>query len=408
MEYWQLENNQLKLESKARGLGCVYVGVSFLGLFIVLGASLYTASIWEKSTVTDFFIPGFIFLFGMVFFLTGFSFRSMQFQSTVILDKDMEYVTFYKKPDKQYSFGLGQVGFIRVVLVYETSGSGSSRRSYKTFQVFLVKKDGAHFWLNTLKDQNQAEDFIKTLADYLQIEVKDETELMLSREARRDYTKTKASFPRDYAHPFIKIDDIGTEKKIALKQTSSLFLIFFKFIIFVLFFGAPLIILGGGENAPIFFVIFGVIFGLFWYGAILLIFLLQLKKYELILKPDQLILHMRFSFTPLNAILSQKISIFKHHIKYIRVHRLNQGNYWLSVAVPRSIQIPKPSFIFNMGFINKKSIEELFPDEKVIGLWEIQGYLKPGQGADYSDLLFLEETLERYYRVNEDDLGSSK
>ena len=407
MAHWNREGNKITIEMKPKGIGCLYYGFAGLGYIIIIGAALYIAAIWEDISLWKAMIPGFVMLFGIVFAFSGSAYRKMNFQSTVVLDADQELLTFYKEEKNKFYFGLGRISYARLVKVMKSSGSGNGSRRYPTYQLFLVQEDGAHFWLDTFISEKLMHESIQIFYDCLGMEIKDETGLEYNKVKRKQYGKMTMHQNESYISSFLDIKDEVDAKKISIKEKSSLSLSLFKFVVFVIFFSAPLIIFLGQDSGPhIMFTIFAGLFSLIWYGILSLIFILQLKRFQIVVKYDELALDMKFSFPGLNKLLGKLVVIPRHQIKYVRLHRLDEGNYWLSISVSSQAPIPEPSFLFNLGFINKEAVKDLFPQEKVFGLWEVQGYMKSSYSIDYDGLLYLENLLQQHLKIEEKPISS--
>ena len=90
---------------------------------------------------------------GSVLIVAGLSMRSMNYNSTVVINTRREEISFSRgEQNDNVIFGLDDIAYARLLKVFtrrsgSTSTSGSRR--YATYQIFLVKKDGAHLWLDT-------------------------------------------------------------------------------------------------------------------------------------------------------------------------------------------------------------------------------------------------------------------
>ena len=89
----------------------------------------------------------------------------------------------------------------------------------------------------------------------------------------------------------------------------------------------------------------------------------------------------------------------------MRVNRLDEGHFWLSLAVEKGFTRASittfTSLLFNLGAFNRKEIQSVNENEGIIGLWEVQGNLRAGSCADYNDLRFIENLLETKLDIKE-------
>lgn len=399
----KIENNQFILEKKPKGMGCLYVGLSIIGFIIILGASFYIYIISDEINLMNATIPTFMIMLGSIFFLSGFSYKLMQLNSTVIIDREKQTVTFYKDEKRKYSFGLGTIAFVQITKVMKMRSSSSSsaqNRSYPTYQVFLVKKDGSHFWLDTFLNQKNIKIFVESLYDYCGLAIHDYCGFSLDQDAREKYAN-EYSDPIPPPSKFIVIEETEKGKKINIKKKKSLFMFVLISIVFLLFFTAPILVFFAGGNPGIFFIIFFVIFGLFWYSILFFIVSIMMKRYTLYLKYNELVLDIGFKLGFIDKFWGSVINIPRDKIKYVRVHRLDESSFWLAVSADANLKSPEPNFFLKMGFLSKDSVSGLFPNEKVFGLWEISGMARSNQEADYLDLLYLENLIEKQFFLRE-------
>ncbi len=103
------------------------------------------------------------------------------------------------------------------------------------------------------------------------------------------------------------------------------------------------------------------------------------------------------------------LTIAGESIKYVRVNRLDEGHFWLSLAVQKgfskqAMDTKIVSHLFNMGAFDRKEILSVNKDEEIIGLWELQGNMKPGNGADYNDLKIIESLIEKELNLREKNI----
>ncbi len=405
----KIENNQFILETKPRGVGCVYVGISILGATMVSGAVLYLNAVSGNLSWMDLPAPGFAILLGSILFMAGFSHKKMDFNATVIIDKEKQNVTFFKTEKRKYSFGMGLLSFIRIVGVMRsrTSGSGSSRRTehYPTYQIFLVKKDGSHFWLDTFLDKEATEEFILSLHGFCGIAVRDECGFSLDRSTTSQYSNEFSEGISGHSE-FIEIKDTQKGQQISLKKNRSLFTNSLAFLFYILFFSAPIMVLFIMRDPDWYFWIFFGVFSLLWYGILFLIVSVSMKKYIVYLNYDHLTIEIGYKISLLNRFMGAIIVIPRDKMEYIRVHRLEGGGFWLTISANESLSIPEPNFFQRSEYLNVEPMDAMFANEKIYGLWEITGYARSGMEADYADLLYLEDMLQRQFFLKEKPLES--
>lgn len=399
-----IRDNQFIIEKKPKGVGCIYAALSFIGLIMVTGTGLFLYAIADEINFMTASIPTFVILLGSIFFLSGISYKMMQFNSTVIIDKEKEHVTFYQDEAKKNYFGLGQVAYIRIAKVMKIKSSSSSsaqNTTYPTYQVFLVKKDGAHFWLDTFLNRNSTSEFIESLYQYCGLPIKDDCGFGLERKRNIDYVNEQSN-PLHPPSQFIHMKETEKGKMIKIKNKKSFLIILLSSAAFLLFFAAPLLVFFSWGSPGIFFSIFAGIFGLFWYTSLFFIGFTMMKRSTIYLNYDELVLDIGFKLRFMDKFFGNIISIRRDRIKYIRVHRLDEGHFWISVSTDTTLEAPEPNFFLKMGFITKDSFSKFFPNEKVFGLWEVSSNIRPGKGADYSDLLFLENLIEKQFFLKEE------
>lgn len=425
MADWKMSDTEIQIVSKAGIRGCIYPVIGVIGLVMVVLSALVTAgSLLEGGFSFGSLIGGFIIVMGLIFMMAGFSANRMNFHSVCSINRNSEELIFYKtEKERPYRLGFGDLSHLLLIKVikHSSSSGGSGGRSYPTYQVFLVKKDGAVFWLDTFLKKEEFRRRAEELALFTGFAVVDRTDSELSRSASRDYDKSVVGEWREHS-PFVRMHDTAGRTEIVLTNKKSIGRGFILFLVFLLFVGTPLglavqFVTRAAESPTIpaiAIAVFGIVFALGFLSVVLLVLLLQLRDYMLIVDRLRLTVHLRFTLRAIDRRLGRTISLPHTAIRQIRVNRLDEGHFWLSLnAKPDTVPEEKGAasllhkFFFNIGIFQKTGIRELESGERIIGLWEIPGWIGEGQGADYRDLHFLEQRLEEILQLEEETIESS-
>ena len=418
MGNWREENQSLICEIKRGWAGCGYVFIGIVGFFILLGAGLYLLVLFtggadgEPPAIADFGVPSLIFLFGSVFFMGAFGGGRFNFYSRVRIDRNTETLELMRVKDRvEYRMALAEVGRIELQKVMKSS-SGSNSRPYPTYQIFLVKRDGAFFWLDTFTNKEKFVDAVTLLASYTGLGVKDGTGLVAEVDRQREYTDRFGDSSSYEPSRYVEMTPGGDGTRITIQEKRTLYDRLMMVLVFTLFLSAPFVILSQFFSTTIddagswIFLVFVGPFCLIFLSIVVLIFITTSKVYEIRQVGYELRVLLRFRLAPLTKLLGRELAIPRSAIKAIRVNRLDEGHFWLSVATDGSVPTGAGGFLLGLGAFRKpgQSMSSPWGDRSVISLWEVPGWTKTGAGI--ADLLHIEATLQRDLGIDESNAGA--
>lgn len=411
MATWNTAQDELHIDADKGGGGCLVIFFVFIGLPLMAGSIIFLASKYPDihfDSSTRFALVAA--MGGSVAILAGLSSRSMNYNSTVVINTRREEISFSRgEQDDNVIFGLGDIAYARLLKVFKrrhgANQSTSTRKSYATYQIFLVKKDGAHLWLDTFHGRGPLEKAVSLLHESVGIQIVDEISFSLSRDATKTFTNQLKEPPAS-ASKFVTVESTISGKEIAIKEKTTLLKTTFFINVFALFTLAPLIVFAPAfDKGPFDLVIILTLFGAFWFSVIFIMLLSQLRIYRLAVTTNGLAICLNFPTSFLDGIFGKTIDIPSSSIAHVRTNRLDEGHFWLSLTTDRPyLGGSLSSLLFNVGAFRKAKMRELNDQEHVIGLWEVYGHTAKGQGADLNDLLYIEHLIQSNLGLSEADI----
>ena len=410
MATWNTAPDELHIDVDKGGGGCVVIFFVLIGLVVMAGSISSLASDYPDVDFDSSTRFALIFaMFGSVLIVAGLSMRSMNYNSTVVINTKREEISFSRgEQNDNVIFGLGDIAYARLLKVFKrrsgsTSNSGSRR--YATYQIFLVKKDGAHLWLDTFHKRGALEKAVSLLHESVGIQIVDDTSSSLSRDATKTFTNQLTTPPAS-ASKFVTVGSTRSGKEIVIKEKTTLLKATFFVNVFAIFTLIPVIIfISAFDKVSFERVIILTLFGACWFAAIFIMLLSRLRTYRLAVTANGLTISLNFPTFLLNSIFGKTIDIPSSSIAHVRTNRLDEGHFWLSLTTDRPyLGGSLSNLLFNVGAFSKNKMRELNEQEHVISLWEVYGYTAKDQGADLNDLLYIEHLIQSYLGLSEENI----
>lgn len=384
--------------------GSQYVVPMLLGGLIMAGAATLLVFLFLGMVDIELLPLGAImFPFGLLFFMAGLNNRSRQFSYYVHVDAFHKRLDFYRdKPGKGYSFPFSDID--RILLnteIRRTQGGGSTdssrSRSYNVYVLYLIKKDGAAFWLDTFGSVEEMHKKARLLLDALPVSCEDRTGSGYTRNIMNPFKSAgREMFPLSRGVDISEKPDGGTEillrKRITPSGWLTLFLIFF-------FMGglAGVLVYNLVRSNVIFAVVFSPLI-LVPVGLILFMVFLMQKRYRLILKPDSLIAKIEFKTSILNKKLGREVRIPSGELRSVRLSRFDGGGFRLQLGLSKDVTIPgSTALLFSAASFGAAGIPGIEEEETVLPLWEMAPDTMDSEGASFADLAAIEQHIQEYY-----------
>lgn len=405
---WQQGEKQLHIITTGKGMGCLYIGISIIG-FLILSTTLlvFLAQITASKSI-NIFLYLIIFFFGWLFFSAGFSRKSFDFRSEIVLDTEKQWMTFRKSPDDpQIHYQLADMAYIHLM---ETTKSASSDSRYTVYDLSMIHKDGSQFWLDEFRDRQACNHRARDLQKFLQLPIKDAIDGSLNHNGQNSFQEISENIIELQPSKYLNVERKNGQTSIQLKAYHSLSKTMTYINVFGLFFSVPIYIvsqffttLQDWQNIGSYlFLAFGGVFVTLFISIVLVILVLQLKTYTIQLQLQTLTVHLNFKFALLNHYLGKKLTIDTDDIRSVRVNRGNEGHFWLSIHTRKSGKYrDSTGYLFQSGFFPKNKKPAGHIDQMVLPLWEIVGTQKCGLGPDYRDLYIIETLLQEELQLKE-------
>lgn len=433
---WREENNSLICESNRRGMGCVYPVLAVFGFFVFAAPALLLIARFsepgEAGELSSALLTGLISLFGLVFFLVGLTSRKMSFYSRLRIDRDQGVIELAREKDRvEYRLGLAQVAGIELFKVRKSRG-GSNTGSILTYQIFFVKTDGAYFWLDTFYNAEKFQDTATRLAAYTGLPLQDHTGLSVDLDRQREYQDRFGDSSSYEPSRFLEIGAAGGPggqdvpgpgpamkgdrrpgTTLTLRENRTFLERVLMIAVFTLFLGVPayivLQIVETSQDGPggLVFALIAVPFLIIFVAIVLLVILMNARKFEIRSRAAELQVEMKFAFSFMTRLLGKTLIIPREAIRAVRVNRLDEGHCWLSLALDPSFQLPAGGgMLFAIGAFAKPKATAPWDLKNVLSLWEVQGFVKPGKGAGINDLLRIESIVQKDMGLDDGGAGS--
>lgn len=370
-----------------------------IGVVFLLGAGAAAYFAVTGTLHSDFFIlAGFFGLFGILLITASHANGKRMYSASVTIDGDTQRVIYrHNRVRDSLEIGFGEVTKAHAYSRREQSQMTTDQTTSRMITVWPVQlelTDGSTFWLATVDTRDEATDLVKRIADAIGVPgIVEETTVSRGDPARMgEYRQGKAQVTADRSHYLVESGEEGSvsytvNRTFTVGDIATLVIIA---IFMTTVAAAASGLLSGDGFSP-----FGIVGGLVPLGIIAFILFLLFRRYRIVLFPDRLVveLHLR----PGYSAPSKTIEIPSSALRAVRMNRLEQGVFRLSVSVDRDFEIPVVTvFLANLGAFGRNKHSEA-DSTRSIGLWEIPPQGAAPFGADFRDLRYLERRIEGFY-----------
>ncbi|OHD07076.1 MAG: hypothetical protein A2Y41_06210 [Spirochaetes bacterium GWB1_36_13] len=411
---WKADSQELILE-KQKVSGCVFIFLSFFGIVMMSGgiAGIYFR---YSSTDSDNFFLLFIFYFltmmGLIITYAGFTSPSKGFGEKIVFSLSREKIFFYLSSLQNIPFeiGLGEILHIHVLKERRRSSSSTSGHSsyYTVYLVYLIKTDGAEICLTLFNLEDEWLRFIDALVQFTGLPLKSETEAVQEKNGSKTYHPLENSSLSYPLSGFVKEENSEGKRIFTIKkEKKNLFSKMMASLIWLFLVSLPVFILihvfllmTDTDISSIVIKVLTGIFSLFFLTLLFLTLLNSFKTYSIAVSSKGVDISLKF---PVFSFFNQEVSIPASDIRQVRVNRGEEGHFFLSLGIADSVNLTlKKRIFFTMGAFQKKDIAGKFLSSiKMLPLWEVQAWAKPGLTATVFDLLYLEKMIEKGLRLSE-------
>lgn len=392
MNSWEISNNKLFIENKGRVQGCAASFFLVLGFIIVLTSCgiIYLKSDSIEINIYTFFTI-LLLEFGVLAILAAINVFRKNFKAFLEFDLEREILSFSKnKKDKKLEISFSEFEKIRLVKQNEMVSSTGTARSRWVYLIFLIRKNGEHFFVDSTTNNVAFENIVQKLYDFIGLQIQDETDLGLEKIAVKKYSKFQEEGKFEQSN-YVKIEKEYNFQVLSLKEEKSLFSRIVNFVLLCFVFTFPayfLLTIYNSEKEPgTLFTVLGTVFLIIFFSLIFTFYLVGNKRYKIAIDSEQLIVKLIFKNTWLNNKFGKEIKIAKENIKDIRVNRLYEGHFWLSCVLQNQTISTYSAVMFGMGVFKKSKARSLNNNETILGLWEVPGY--NDNEFNYRDLYYI-------------------
>ncbi|MEQ9366404.1 MAG: hypothetical protein RIF32_19340 [Leptospirales bacterium] len=389
---WQTPTDQperfgYREEGRSTGAGCLLVIMGlFTGVFLLIGMSLVVlVEDWSLKAMGAFAaVIGGVGVYSVIGHWKRdcrramfFDSRAREFRLQSALTNQQDFIVAYDRMDRLHMYRLHR------------SGSDSTTR-YTVYVLALVLNDGSELALESGGSAESIAELARRLADSTGLGVTSPAELKFTVPETRETTRPPPGAPRfaTTASPHVRERSTteGREVRVATaKMTTSAKVI--NALVLGLFLAVPVFILA--QSFDLIFTIFAGLFVILFYSVVVLVILMQLRRFAVLLSRDRLVVRIEFPL-PLLKALNQSIEIPAGQIQAVQINLSEEGHFWLALSVSPEFELPQVSqFLANIGPY-AKGLRTGPGDERRLSLWEINAFQAPGAGgASAEDLEYV-------------------
>lgn len=415
-ENWEINGAELKINNSQKTPGCLLIGFGVVGIIILIIGTIISAAFIGKVVDGDTqarFLLGmgfFMTIIGLVFVYAGFKSPLQNFSTYILINKENEKISYSISSlgDKLIEFAFSEIAYIKLFSYTQRNKSGVTY----FYNIYFVKKDGAILWVDQFTNNKSLfTELAELVRNYTGFAVKDDGEFGMASEAEKKYSGIADTHDELGKSNFVEETStvrglttfrISPPKKgifdtIILSLVVILFVSAPAFILFMVFDIAP-----GSSVFTVFISIFVVVF-----LAILFIILSVMQKdYRITATQQGLLVELKFKFF---KFLNNAVFIKKEHIRYIQTNIEAQTHSYLSLVLTNDADdVNKMTeVLMKIGALRNEKVNHLLlGNEKILPLWEVPGWTKPGHGATLADLLYIEARLQDEFDLDEEQLES--
>ena len=411
---WEDKQGALHIKHGGPTPGCVVVGLVIIGLGLLsLGILLFLDIITLPFEGYHPPIAIFTGCFGVFWLLAAINSRRNSVESIVVIDSFNNIVKFRAHttdPETTIPFHFLQAVILHETVVEDTSyksindrtssaRSNQPRKSYD-YRLYLQKRDGSIFWLDTFHRKSEAQEHLQLVLSRIEISCIDEAGGAMSRTLANPYSPPAESNEQKEISRFFnarKDENGDTEISIRYERLGVggyLGAIF----IFALMVGCPVwFFISNVTIIPGWFLIIPGVFLAF----ILLAIFMRGRRYAITCTPTYLLMSVRFWFPLFQMLFGKSARIRATALRAVRVNRYDGGDLHLEVAVDKGVDLPRLTrAAFNSGAIRRLPRAVTDVDLKHLGLWSILPLAKKGAGPTMLDLLEAESMIQNIYDMN--------
>jgi hypothetical protein len=394
---WKFNNDKIVVTTNNPFSGKILTGclsvfaIAIIGIAVIAGLAFYVAGESTFDKISSVILSSLGAIFGLILLITMRTHSKNKFIRELNFDKNNESIKFTEDTIILAEFTFTSVTGIKVVkeIRSRNSSSSSGNSSYPVWLVYLIKNDGAFFWVDTFMEEEEAITNSKRISVLLDLDNID----------RKKGVETERSFPVSQGK-FVNTKETSKGLEISLFQEKSFSDKIVVILVFLLFLGVISLLLSyairsfivDGDSIFLFFLIpFSILF-----VTILLFFLLYsvVKQTKLTVNSGELIISYDFGLSLITKLLGKPRIIPSNVIRYIRVNQLENNSFWLSAVVDSKFEIDTLDKLHDMvsGFSNEEL--KINESEKLISLMLVFGIKKLTNAPSYNDLIYIEQLIE--------------
>lgn len=412
---WEENQGNITIRHGGPTPGCVLVALFVIGVgFLVIGILMYLETIVLPFEGQLLPLTVGICLFGLFWILAALRVRQTSVESVVVIDSVNEAVRFQAhRTDKETVIPFST---LQAVVVHETESQDTSyvhsnvttgdnfsekqaRFSY-TYRVYLLKNDGAVFWLYTFSRKEEALEHVQLLLERIEISCIDEAGGLLWRSVANPYAEPVAPTGSDETSPFYRVSTTkngDTSLSVSYERMEFGGLLALVFL-FALFIGCPVWFYAANHlSVPGWFLIIPSVFVFFFLIGIFM----RGRRYTVVCTPTFLEMQVRFWFPLFQMLFGKSARVKATDIRAVRVNRYDGGELHLEVAVESENILPVLTrAAFNSGAVRGLPRAVTDDDVQHLGLWAILPQAKRSAGPTMTDLLAAEAKIQSIYRMD--------
>ncbi|MCX7999768.1 MAG: hypothetical protein N3A69_12600, partial [Leptospiraceae bacterium] len=350
------------------------------------------------KTFMGYLIGGILGLFAIILFI---ALSGLDRKSRVNFDRHRETVSFFlnEKNTLQFSYG----SFKKIILKEKITQTSKSHNLQ--YLLFLIKSDGAEYWIDTFFTLEELQNNLELLKKYITLPIETSPSLkQFASHESKEYAHKTENIPNNPS-PYLKIHSKNGYTEISFSKTKSWKSIFTHILVVLLLIAIfSIVLLKVLKVKNYLFFMFFIPFVILFFGIAFFILLVNFRRVTLLYNPEEL--KVQYSF-PVLSFLNQEVTISKDDLQSVQVGRFDNGQFQLSISLKNPVQIETgiKSLFYTTNLLTNSSIYEeddstLKGKQTKLFLWVLDANVE--NAPNFSDLFYVERKLQEELRIIEE------
>ncbi|TGL49376.1 hypothetical protein EHQ61_13070 [Leptospira wolffii] len=417
MNSWILESSKMIRERKNPYTGGCLIAFAtvFLGTFTLVSLTYFGIAAGSgEATLFSGFIAFFSLSLFLIFIISILQYRkASHIIRTIEFDFESSLIVLKETGKSNVEFSLAE--FVSYTILFRSERSGSSgtstsSRTWKYWDLYLLHEDGSMILLETFRDPNSLEKVLEDFKQKLPLPVWDRSKGSFTDSHSKEILKN--AIPAEpQVSEWIRTETLGSDLRVRLMEKKSAGNRLISLLVPTIFYGAWATILISFLREPgnMIFLIFLVPFSLLFLGILTVATVFVLfRKTEIRIDSSGMRILYSTSIPILSVLLARERKFDPAEIRQIRTLRIENEIQILCVALKKTARTPETfllDFLFNAQAVSLHD-KRIPGDRELLGIWTLSSWAGE-KGPSYSDLVYAERFLQKNLGIAEEKLSFS-